>query len=151
AHPFRTLAHNGEINTVTGNRNRLRAAEGAMATDAFGEDFSRLLPVATPGGSDSAGLDEIAELLHLSGRSLPHALMMLVPEPWEDDEAMAPELRAFYEFHAALQEPWDGPAAVVFCDGTQVGARLDRNGLRDRKSTRLNSSHVKISYAVFCL
>ena len=130
AHPFRTLAHNGEINTVIGNRNRVRAAEGSMATDAFGEDFSRLLPVTTPGGSDSAGLDEVAELLHLSGRSLPHALMMLVPEPWENDESMDPDLRAFYEFHAALQEPWDGPAAVVFTDGSQVGARLDRNGLR---------------------
>ena len=130
AHPFRTIAHNGEINTVIGNRNRLLAAEGVMATDAFGEDFARLLPVTTPGGSDSAGLDEALELLHLSGRSLPHALMMLIPEPWENDPTMDPQLRAFYEFHAALQEPWDGPAAVVFTDGTQVGARLDRNGLR---------------------
>ncbi|MGP9537077.1 glutamate synthase large subunit [Brachybacterium sp. AOP43-C2-M15] len=130
AHPFRTLAHNGEINTVIGNRNRVRAAEGSMSTDAFGEDFERLLPVCTPGGSDSAGLDEVLELLHLSGRSLPHALMMLIPEPWENDDSMDPDLRAFYEFHAALQEPWDGPAAVVFSDGTQVGARLDRNGLR---------------------
>ena len=130
AHPFRTLAHNGEINTIIGNRNRLRAAEGALATDVFGEDLQRLWPVCTPGGSDSAGLDEALELLHLSGRSLPHALMMLIPEPWENDESMDPDLRAFYEFHATLQEPWDGPAAVVFTDGTQVGARLDRNGLR---------------------
>ena len=130
AQPFRTLAHNGEINTVIGNRNRLRAAEGSMATDAFGEDFARLLPVNTPGASDSAGLDETLELLHLSGRSLAHSLMMLIPEPWENDPTMDPDLRAFYEFHAALQEPWDGPAAVVFTDGTQVGARLDRNGLR---------------------
>ncbi|WP_394214669.1 glutamate synthase large subunit [Brachybacterium vulturis] len=130
AQPFRTLAHNGEINTVIGNRNRLRAAEGAMATDAFGEDFARLLPVNTPGASDSAGLDEALELLHLSGRSLAHCLMMLIPEPWENDPSMDPDLRTFYEYHAALQEPWDGPAAVVFTDGTQVGARLDRNGLR---------------------
>ncbi|AXK45024.1 glutamate synthase large subunit [Brachybacterium saurashtrense] len=130
AHPFRTLAHNGEINTVIGNRNRLRAAEGAMSTDVFGEDFSRLLPVNTPGASDSAGLDEALELLHLSGRSLAHSLMMLIPEPWENDSSMDPVLRDFYEYHAALQEPWDGPAAVVFTDGTQVGARLDRNGLR---------------------
>ena len=130
AHPFRSLAHNGEINTVIGNRNRLRAAEGSMRTDVFGEDFERLLPVATPGGSDSAALDEALELLHLAGRSLPHALMMLIPEPWENDESMDPKLRAFYEFHSALQEPWDGPASVVFTDGTQVGARLDRNGLR---------------------
>ena len=130
AHPFRTLAHNGEINTVIGNRNRLRAAEGSMATDAFGADFERLLPVNTPGASDSAGLDEALELLHLSGRPLAHALMMLIPEPWENAVSMDPQLRAFYEYHAALQEPWDGPASVVFTDGTQVGARLDRNGLR---------------------
>ncbi|ASK67245.1 glutamate synthase large subunit [Brachybacterium avium] len=130
AQPFRTLAHNGEINTVIGNRNRLRAAEGSMATDAFGEDFARLLPVNTPGASDSAGLDEALELLHLSGRSLAHSLMMLIPEPWENDASMDPDLRAFYEYHAALQEPWDGPAAVVFTDGARVGARLDRNGLR---------------------
>ncbi|MGO2606315.1 MAG: glutamate synthase large subunit [Brachybacterium tyrofermentans] len=130
AHPFRALAHNGEINTVIGNRNRLRAAEGSMRTDAFGTDFERLLPINTPGASDSAGLDEALELLHLAGRSLPHALMMLIPEPWENDATMDPDLRAFYEFHAALQEPWDGPASVVFTDGTQVGARLDRNGLR---------------------
>ncbi|MGO1226824.1 MAG: glutamate synthase large subunit [Brachybacterium sp.] len=130
AQPFRTLAHNGEINTVIGNRNRLRAAEGSMVTGAFGEDFARLLPVNTPGASDSASLDEALELLHLSGRSLVHSLMMLIPEPWENDESMDPDLRAFYEFHAALQEPWDGPAAAVFTDGTRVGARLDRNGLR---------------------
>ncbi|WP_114856087.1 glutamate synthase large subunit [Brachybacterium sp. YJGR34] len=130
AHPFRTLAHNGEINTVIGNRNRLRAAEGSMRTDAFGEEFERLLPVSTPGASDSAALDEVLELLHLSGRSLAQSLMMLIPEPWENDPTMDPDLRAFYEFHAALQEPWDGPAAVVFSDGAQVGARLDRNGLR---------------------
>ena len=130
AQPFRTLAHNGEINTVIGNRNRLRAAEGSMSTDAFGEDFARLMPVNTPGASDSASLDEALELLHLSGRSLVHSLMMLIPEPWENDRSMDPDLRAFYEFHAALQEPWDGPAAVVFTDGTRVGARLDRNGLR---------------------
>ena len=130
AHPFRVLAHNGEINTVIGNRNRVRAAEGVMATDAFGEDFSRLLPVSSEGASDSASLDEVLELLHLSGRSLPHALMMLVPEPWENNPQMDPALRAFYEYHSALQEPWDGPASLVFTDGTQVGARLDRNGLR---------------------
>ncbi|WP_010534461.1 glutamate synthase large subunit [Brachybacterium squillarum] len=130
AHPFRVLAHNGEINTVIGNRNRVRAAEGVMDTGVFGEDFTRLLPVNSAGASDSASLDEVLELLHLSGRSLPHALMMLVPEPWENDDSMDPELRAFYEYHAALQEPWDGPASLVFTDGTHVGARLDRNGLR---------------------
>ena len=130
AQPFRMLAHNGEINTVVGNRNRLRAAEGRMATDAFGEDFERLLPVNTPGASDSASLDEALELLQLSGRSLPHAMMMLVPQPWENDPVMDADLRAFYEFHACLQEPWDGPAALMATDGTLACATLDRNGLR---------------------
>ncbi|MGP9693620.1 glutamate synthase large subunit [Brachybacterium sp. AOP25-B2-12] len=130
AHPFRTLAHNGEINTVIGNVNRMRAAEASLATDAFGEDFSRLLPVNTPGASDSASFDEVLELLHLSGRSLPHAIMMMVPAPWENDPGMDPALRAFYEYHSMMQEPWDGPAALVFSDGTQVAAKLDRNGLR---------------------
>ncbi|UYG16430.1 glutamate synthase large subunit [Brachybacterium huguangmaarense] len=130
AHPFRALAHNGEINTVIGNVNRMRAAEARLATDAFGDDLGRLLPVNTPGASDSASFDEVLELLHLSGRSLPHAIMMMVPEPWENDPAMDPALRAFYEYHAMLQEPWDGPAALVFSDGSLVGAKLDRNGLR---------------------
>jgi glutamate synthase (NADPH/NADH) large chain len=130
AHPFRMLAHNGEINTVVGNRNRLRAAEGRLSSPLFGQDLARLMPVNSEGGSDSASLDEVLELLNLSGRSLPHAMMMLVPEPWENDAQMDPDLRAFYEFHAMLQEPWDGPAALVFSDGRTVGAKLDRNGLR---------------------
>ncbi|GAB2544204.1 glutamate synthase large subunit [Brachybacterium huguangmaarense] len=130
AHPFRALAHNGEINTVIGNVNRMRAAEARLRTDAFGDDLARLLPVNTPGASDSAAFDEVLELLVLAGRSLPHAIMMMVPEPWENDPGMDPALRAFYEYHAMLQEPWDGPAALVFTDGTQVGAKLDRNGLR---------------------
>ncbi|WP_058233938.1 glutamate synthase large subunit [Devriesea agamarum] len=130
AHPFRTLAHNGEINTVIGNRNRMRAGETRLASPVFGDDLSRLLPVNTPGASDSASLDEVLELLHLSGRSLPHALMMMVPEPWENDPGMDPQIRDFYRYHAMIQEPWDGPAAIVFSDGTQIGAKLDRNGLR---------------------
>ncbi|UEJ83282.1 glutamate synthase large subunit [Brachybacterium halotolerans subsp. kimchii] len=130
AHPFRMLAHNGEINTVIGNRNRLRAAEGRLASPLFGEDLGRLLPVNSAGASDSASLDEALELLNLAGRSVPHAMMMLVPEPWENDTSMDPDLRAFYEFHAMIQEPWDGPAALVFTDGDMVGAKLDRNGLR---------------------
>ncbi len=130
AHPFRMLAHNGEINTVIGNRNRLHAAEGRMVTDVFGPNLQRLFPVNSPGASDSASLDEALELLHLAGRSLPHAMMMLVPRPWENDPEMDPDLRAFFEYHAALQEPWDGPAAMVATDGTRVVAGLDRNGLR---------------------
>ncbi len=130
AQPFRVLAHNGEINTVRGNRNRMRGSEASLVTDAFGDDFARLLPVCTPGASDSATLDEVLELLTMAGRSLPHALMMLIPQPWERDEDMDPRLRDFYRYHAMLQEAWDGPAAIITTDGSQVVATLDRNGLR---------------------
>ncbi|MDO5661664.1 MAG: glutamate synthase subunit alpha, partial [Brachybacterium sp.] len=142
AHPFRTLAHNGEINTVIGNVNRMRAAESRLRTEVFGEDLTRLLPVTTPGASDSASFDEVLELLHLAGRSLPHALMMMIPEPWENDPAMDPDLRAFYEYSSMLQEPWDGPAAVVFSDGSRIGATLDRNGLRPLRHWRTQDGLV---------
>lgn len=130
AHPFRRIAHNGEINTVTGNENWMRAREALIATDAFGTDVEKIFPVCTPGASDSARFDEVLELLHLGGRSLPHAVLMMIPEAWERNETMDPARRAFYAYHAALMEPWDGPASVVFSDGTVVGAVLDRNGLR---------------------
>jgi len=130
AHPYRLVAHNGEINTVRGNRNWMRAREALLASDAFGDDLARLYPVVTPGNSDSASFDEVLELLHLAGRSLPHAVLMMIPEAWENHGELDAERRAFYEFHACLMEPWDGPAAVAFSDGTLVGAVLDRNGLR---------------------
>ena len=130
AHPFRLIAHNGEINTIKGNRNWMRAREALLETGAFGGDLERLLPVCTPDASDSASFDEVLELLHLAGRSLPHAVLMMIPEAWENHESMDPARRAFYEYHAALMEPWDGPAAVAFTDGTVIGAVLDRNGLR---------------------
>jgi glutamate synthase (NADPH/NADH) large chain len=130
AHPFRYIAHNGEINTIKGNRNWMRAREALLETDAFGGELSRLLPVCTEGASDSASFDEVLELLHLSGRSLPHAVLMMIPEAWENNTEMDPCRRGFYEFHASLMEPWDGPAGVAFTDGTLVGAVLDRNGLR---------------------
>ncbi|MDO9379368.1 MAG: glutamate synthase large subunit [Nocardioidaceae bacterium] len=130
AHPFRFIAHNGEINTAKGNRNWMRAREALLATDAIPGDLERLFPVIDPQGSDSASFDEVLELLHLSGRSLPHAMMMMIPEAWENDPTMDAKRRAFYEFHSALMEPWDGPACVCFTDGRQVGAVLDRNGLR---------------------
>ncbi|MBO0842010.1 MAG: glutamate synthase large subunit, partial [Nocardioides sp.] len=130
SHPFRFIAHNGEINTVMGNRNWMRAREAMLASDLIPGDLERLFPICTPGASDSASFDEVLELLHLSGRSLPHAMLMMIPEAWERHEEMDPKRRAFYEFHASLMEPWDGPASVVFTDGTQVGAVLDRNGLR---------------------
>jgi glutamate synthase (NADPH/NADH) large chain len=130
AHPYRLIAHNGEINTVKGNRNWMAARESQLASEVLPGDLSRLLPICTPGASDSASFDEVLELLHLSGRSLPHAVLMMIPEAWENHPEMDPARRAFYEFHAALMEPWDGPASITFTDGSLIGAVLDRNGLR---------------------
>ncbi|MCV7176514.1 glutamate synthase large subunit [Mycolicibacterium sphagni] len=130
AHPFRRVAHNGEINTVTGNENWMRAREALIDTDVFGTDVDKIFPVCTPGASDTARFDEVLELLHLGGRSLAHAVLMMIPEAWERNESMDPTRRAFYQYHGSLMEPWDGPASVCFSDGTVVGAVLDRNGLR---------------------
>ncbi|GGU12714.1 glutamate synthase large subunit [Nocardioides albus] len=130
SHPFRFIAHNGEINTVMGNRNWMKARESLLESDLIPGDLERLFPICTEGVSDSASFDEVLELLHLSGRSLPHAMLMMIPEAWEKHEEMDPARKAFYEFHSSLMEPWDGPASVVFTDGTQIGAVLDRNGLR---------------------
>ena len=130
AHPYRYLAHNGEINTLAGNRNWMRAREALLSTPLIEGDLARLYPVCTPGASDSASFDEVLELLHLGGRSLPHAVLMMIPEAWENHATMDEARRAFYRYHASLMEPWDGPAAVTFTDGTVVGAVLDRNGLR---------------------
>jgi glutamate synthase (NADPH) large chain len=130
AHPYRFIAHNGEINTIRGNKNWMNAREALLASPDVSGDIRRLFPVCTPGASDSANFDEVLELLHLAGRSLPHAVLMMIPEAWENDPAMDPAKRAFYRFHASLMEPWDGPASVAFTDGTLVGAVLDRNGLR---------------------
>jgi glutamate synthase (NADPH) large chain len=130
AHPYRYLAHNGEINTVMGNRNWMRARESQLATGLIPGDLSRLFPICSEEASDSASFDEVLELLHLGGRSLPHAVLMMIPEAWENHEEMDPARRAFYEFHSTIMEPWDGPASITFTDGTRVGAVLDRNGLR---------------------
>ncbi|WP_370333400.1 glutamate synthase large subunit [Mycolicibacterium hippocampi] len=130
AHPFRFVAHNGEINTVRGNRNRMHAREAMLGSARIPGDLGRLSPICTPEASDSASFDEVLELLHLGGRSLPHAVLMMIPEAWENNTAMDPAERAFWQFHASLMEPWDGPACVTFTDGTLVGAVLDRNGLR---------------------
>lgn len=129
AHPFRYVAHNGEINTARGNENWMHAREALMSSEDIA-DLSAALPICTPGGSDTARFDEALELLTLSGRTLPHAVMMMVPEAWERHETMDPAKRAFYEYHAALMEAWDGPASITFTDGTVIGAVLDRNGLR---------------------
>ncbi|MCW2644903.1 MAG: glutamate synthase large chain [Pseudonocardiales bacterium] len=130
AHPYRYIAHNGEINTIRGNRNWMRTRQALLESDLIPGDLARLFPICTPGVSDSATFDEVLELLHLGGRTLPHAVLMMIPEAWENNAAMDPARRAFYEFHGSLMEPWDGPACVNFTDGTVIGAVLDRNGLR---------------------
>jgi len=130
AHPYRYIAHNGEINTLRGNINWMRAREGLLASDVLGDDLQKILPVIREGGSDTATFDNVLEMLVMAGRSLPHAILMMIPEPWSGNPEMGPERRAFYEYHASLMEPWDGPASIAFTDGTVVGAVLDRNGLR---------------------
>ncbi|MBZ5605454.1 MAG: glutamate synthase subunit alpha, partial [Acidobacteriia bacterium] len=128
AHPYRYVCHNGEINTVRGNVNWMNARESVLATPLF--DMKKALPVIRPGASDTGSLDNAVEMLTLGGRSLPHVMAMLIPEAWDADTTMSAEKRAFYEYHASLMEPWDGPAAVAFTDGKWIGATLDRNGLR---------------------
>jgi glutamate synthase (NADPH/NADH) large chain len=130
AHPFRYISHNGEINTLRGNINWMKAREAQFASQLFGEDVKDLLPVIVDGGSDSAMFDNAVEMLVMTGRSLPHAMMMLIPEAWDGHETMSDEKKAFYEYHSCLMEPWDGPASMVFTDGVVIGATLDRNGLR---------------------
>jgi len=130
AHPYRYVAHNGEINTVRGNSNWMHAREARFEAELFGEDIAKISPIINPNGSDSGMLDNTLELLYLAGRSLPHAMMMMVPEPWSGHQEMDDDKRAFYQYHSSLMEPWDGPAAIAFTDGKQIGAVLDRNGLR---------------------
>src|SRR6478752_762552 len=143
AQPLRMLAHNGEINTVGGNRNWMRARQSQLESELLG-DISPLLPICTDGASDSASFDEVLELLTLTGRSLPHAIMMMVPEAYEKQADISPELRSFYEYHSNQMEPWDGPAALIFTDGTLVGATLDRNGLRPGRWTETTDGLVVI-------
>jgi len=130
AHPYRFIAHNGEINTVKGNRNWMRARETLLASELIPGDLKRLFPIVDPAGSDSASFDEVLELLYLGGRSLPHSILMMIPEAWENHASMESKRKDFYAFHSTLMEPWDGPACVTFTDGKQIGAVLDRNGLR---------------------
>ncbi|MDZ4338772.1 MAG: glutamate synthase large subunit, partial [candidate division NC10 bacterium] len=130
AHPYRYLIHNGEINTLRGNVNWMHARQSMFVSDLFGDDVPKLLPIIQPDGSDSAMFDNCLEFLVLAGRSLPHAVMMMIPEPWSKHESMSDEKKAFYEYHSCLMEPWDGPASIAFTDGARVGAVLDRNGLR---------------------
>jgi glutamate synthase domain-containing protein 2/glutamate synthase domain-containing protein 1/glutamate synthase domain-containing protein 3 len=142
AHPYRVICHNGEINTVMGNVNWMRARESELASELFGEDLQKILPVVTQGNSDSATFDNVLELLMLAGRSLPHAVMMMIPEAYRNREDLPEELKGFYAFHSCLMEPWDGPAAVAFTDGRVVGATLDRNGLRPGRWVITKDGHV---------
>ncbi len=130
AHPYRYLIHNGEINTLRGNENWMHARQSQLRSELFGEDIKKILPIIHGDGSDSAKFDETLEFLYLSGRSLPHAMMMMIPEPWQQHATMSDAKKAFYEYHSTMMEPWDGPASIVFTDGAIVGAVLDRNGLR---------------------
>jgi glutamate synthase (NADPH/NADH) large chain len=142
AHPYRRIAHNGEINTLRGNQTWMRAREPLLASEAFGEHIADFKPIIRPGGSDSASLDNVVDFLVTGGRSVPHVMMMLVPEAWEGQPEMPAERRAFYEYHSSLVEPWDGPAALLFTDGTYLGATLDRNGLRPMKYIVTASGYV---------
>jgi glutamate synthase (ferredoxin) len=130
AHPYRLVAHNGEINTLRGNINWMRAREGLLQSAELGEDLAKILPIIREGGSDTATFDNVLEFLVMTGRSLPHAVLMMIPEPWSGDPSLDAERRAFYEYHSSLMEAWDGPASIAFTDGTVIGAVLDRNGLR---------------------
>ena len=142
AHPYRVICHNGEINTLMGNVNWMRARESQLASELFGIDLQKVLPVVRPGGSDSATFDNVLELLMLAGRSLPHAVMMMIPEAYQDRDDLPDELKGFYAYHSCLMEPWDGPAAVAFTDGRVVGATLDRNGLRPGRWVETKDGYV---------
>jgi glutamate synthase domain-containing protein 2/glutamate synthase domain-containing protein 1/glutamate synthase domain-containing protein 3 len=145
AHPFRLIAHNGEVNTLRGNVNWMRARESRLASDLFGEDMAKVLPIVQDGGSDSATFDNVLELLVLGGRSLPHAMMMMVPEAYRSEHNLDPDVRGFYDFHSTLMEPWDGPAAIAFTDGRWAGAALDRNGLRPGRWVQDTEGYVVLA------
>jgi glutamate synthase (NADPH) large chain len=142
AHPFHFICHNGEINTVRGNVAWMEARQSMLASPLFGEDIKKLFPIVMTGGSDSAILDNVVELLYMAGRDLPHAMAMLIPEAWDGDQTMPPAKKAFYEYHASLIEPWDGPAAIAFTDGRIIGATLDRNGLRPARYLVTNDDMI---------
>jgi len=148
AHPFRYLAHNGEINTIRGNQNWMHAREGTMASSLFGDDLKRLYPIVREGASDSARFDNALEFLVLTGRELPEAMLMMIPEAWENRDDMDPDLRAYYEYHSFLMEPWDGPASIAFTDGRKIGAVLDRNGLRPSRYTVTKDGFVVMASEV---
>ena len=145
AHPYRFICHNGEINTLRGNYNWMAARQANMKSEILGEDLEKLWPISYEGQSDTACFDNALELLFMGGYSLPHAMMMLIPEAWAGNPLMDEDRRAFYEYHAALMEPWDGPAAIAFTDGRLIGATLDRNGLRPARYLVTDDGHVLLA------
>jgi glutamate synthase domain-containing protein 2/glutamate synthase domain-containing protein 1/glutamate synthase domain-containing protein 3 len=145
AHPYRMIAHNGEVNTLRGNVNWMRARESQLASELFGADLDKVMPVVQPGGSDSATFDNVLELLVLAGRSIPHAVMMMVPEAYRTRRDLDPDVKGFYDFHSCLMEPWDGPAAIAFTDGRMAGAVLDRNGLRPGRWVQDTEGYVVLA------
>ena len=148
AHPFRYISHNGEINTLRGNINWMKARERQFKSAFYGEDVKDLLPILNESGSDSAIFDNAIEMLVMCGRSLPHAMMMAIPEAWDGHKTMSDEKKAFYEYHSCLMEPWDGPASMVFTDGHSIGAVLDRNGLRPSRFYILKDGMVVMASEV---
>ncbi len=151
AHPYRFICHNGEINTLRGNYNWMAARQANMKSDILGEDLEKLWPISYEGQSDTACFDNALELLFMGGYSLPHAMMMLIPEAWAGNPLMDEDRRAFYEYHAALMEPWDGPAAMAFTDGRLIGATLDRNGLRPSRYMVSDDGFVLLASEMGCL
>src|SRR5699024_3215976 len=148
AHPNRLIAHNGEINTIRGNVNKMLAREETMHTDAFGDDLARVLPVVNSEGSDSAMLDNALEFLLMSGMELPLAVTVALPEPWAHNDTLSRQRRDFYQYYATMMEPWDGPAAILFSDGDVLGAALDRNGLRPRSEE--HTSELQSRFDLVC-
>src|SRR5690606_35675643 len=142
AHPFHYMIHNGEINRLRGNVNWMQARQTLLASELFGDDLEKIMPIIAPDGSDTAMFDNTFEFLHLAGRSLAHVAMMMVPEPWSNHKEMDSARKAFYEYHSTLMEPWDGPAAMGFTDGLQIGAMLDRNGLRPARYYVTKDEHI---------
>ena len=144
------MAHNGEINTIRGNRLWMQARESLLKSDLFGEDLKKIFPVIEPGKSDSASLDNVLEFLFLTGRTLPQALSMLIPESWNDKNPIPKSLKAYYEYHSTNMEPWDGPASIVFSDGRYIGGTLDRNGLRPSRYVITKDDMIVMGSEVGC-
>ena len=151
AHPNRIIVHNGEINTITGNADRMLAREESISSEVFGDDLSKVFPIVDPNGSDSARLDNTLEFMMMAGMPLPLAVMITIPEPWRNNRTMSLEKRDFYQYYATMMEPWDGPASIIFSDGDMMGAVLDRNGLRPSRYYITKDGFLVLSSEVGCI